>query len=194
MVIIGLAVMNVMGRGKQLRAGDIQSMVILPFANYTGDDQLEYFVSGMHASLIQDMGRISGFHIVNRTSSNVYKDLDMRVQEIASELGADAAIEADVMCLGDSICLQVRVIQAFPEEKTLWIADYKEEKGQVLNLYNRITKQIADEVRTELTTDEELLLAKSRTVDPEAYDAYLKGNFHWERLGKEDNDSAIYYF
>ena len=142
-VIIGLVVLNVVGKGNQIRAGSIQSLVILPFENFTGDDQLEYFVSGMHASLIQDMGRVSGFHVVNRTTSNVYKNVDMRIHEIASELSTDAAIETDVMCLGDTICLQVRVISAFPEEKTLWIADYKEEKSQILNLYNRITKQIA---------------------------------------------------
>ncbi len=152
-VIIGLVTLNILGGGKQIRPGDIQRVLILPFANYTGDDELEYFVAGMHASLIQDMGQVSGLNVVNRTTSNVYKNVDMRVHEIASELNADAAIETDVMCLGDTICLQVRVISAFPEEKTLWIADYKEEKGQILKLYNKITKTIADEVRIELTAD-----------------------------------------
>lgn len=193
-VIIGLVVLNVVGKGNQIRAGSIQSLVILPFENFTGDDQLEYFVSGMHASLIQDMGRVSGFHVVNRTTSNVYKNVDMRIHEIASELGTDAAIETDVMCLGDTICLQVRVISAFPEEKTLWIADYKEEKSQILNLYNRITKQIADEVRIELTADEDRFLAEAKTVDPEAYDAYLRGLFYLDKINEVSLQMASEHF
>ncbi len=192
-VIIGLVVLNVMGRGNQIRPGDIQSLVILPFANYTGDDQLEWFVSGMHASLIMDMQRISGFDVINRTSSNAFKNVDMQVHEIALELNADAAIEADVMCLGDSICLRVKVISAFPEEKTLWSADYKEEKSQILNLYHLITKQIANEVNVKLTPQEESLLAETKTVDKEAYDAYLKGYQYWDDFSKESLNKALEY-
>jgi tetratricopeptide (TPR) repeat protein len=106
----------------------------------------------------------------------------------------DAAIETDVMCVGDTICLQVRVISAFPEEKTLWIADYKEEKSQILNLYTRITKQIANEVRVELTTDEDRLLAETQTVDPEAIDAYMRGLFYLDRINKVSLQKAKEHF
>jgi adenylate cyclase len=193
-VIIGLLVLNVLGNANRIRPGSIQSFVILPFENFTGDEQLEYFVSGMHASLIQDMGKISGFNVVNKTTSNVYKSVDMTLQEIASELNRDAVIEADVMCLGDTICLQVRVISAFPEEKTIWIADYKEEKSQMLTLYNRITKQIADEVRIELTADEQKLMAELRTVDPKALDAYMRGLFYLDKIDRDGLRKAAEQF
>jgi len=193
-VIIGLVVLNLAGDLKQVRAGDIQSLVVLPFDNFTGDDQLEYFVSGMHASLIGDIGKIGGLRVISKTSSNTYKDIDMSVPEIASELMVDAVVEATVMCLGDSICLQVKVVSVYPEEKQLWIADYKEEKSQILNLYNRVTKQIADEVKIELTPEEELLLAESRTVNNEAYDAYMKGIYYWDHLTPEGLQNAYEYF
>ncbi len=193
-VIIGLIILNLAGGTKQLRAGDIQSLVVLPFDNFTGDEQLEYFVSGMHASLIGDMGKIGGLRIISKTSSNIYKDIDMSVPEIASELGVDAIVEAQVMCLGDSICLQVKVVSAFPEEKQLWIADYMVEKSQILNLYNRVTKQIADEVMIELTADEESLLAEATTVDKEAYDAFLRGHYYWGGdLSVESLNKALEY-
>ena len=64
-VIIGLIILNLAGGTKQLRAGDIQSLVILPFDNFTGDDQLEYFVSGMHSSLIGDLGKIGGLRVIS---------------------------------------------------------------------------------------------------------------------------------
>jgi len=193
-VIIGLVVLNLAGGLKQVQAGDIKSLVVLPFDNFTGDDQLEYFVSGMHASLIGDIGKISDLRVICKTSSNVYKDVDMSATEIASELDVDAVVEATVMCLGDSICVQFRLVSTFPEENQLWIAEYKEEKSQILNLYNRVTKQIADEVKIELTTDEELLLAESRTVDNEAYDAYMKGIYYWDHLTPEGLQNAYEYF
>jgi TolB-like protein len=193
-VIAGLVTLNIVGGPKELRAGNIQSLVILPFDNFTGDDKLDYFVEGMHGSLIGDMGRISGLRVISKTSANTYKGKEMTAPEIAQELDVDAVVETQIMCLGDSICLQVRIISTFPEEKQLWVADYKEEKSKILNLYNRVTRQIANEVKIELTSDEERLLAESRTVDPDAYDAYLKGQFHWERLGDEDIDSALHYF
>ena len=193
-VIIGLVVLNLAGGLKQVRAGDIQSLVVLPFDNFTGDDQLEYFVSGMHASLIGDIGKISGLRVICKTSSNVYKDVDMSASEIASELDVDAVVEATVMCLGDSICVQFRLVSIFPEENQLWIAEYKEEKNQILNLYNRVTKQIADEVMIELTADEESLFSETMAVNTEAYDAYMKGIYYWDHLTPEGLQNAFEYF
>ncbi len=192
-VIMGLIILNIATGGKQLRAGDIQSLVILPFDNFTGDEDLEYFVSGMHSSLIGDIGKISGLRVISKTSSNIYKDIDMSVPEIATELMVDAVVEATVMCLGDSICIQFKLISAFPEEEQLWIGEYKEEKSQILNLYNRVTKQIAEEVMIELTADEEGLLSKTRTVNKEAYDAFLRGRYYWDDLSRESLDKALEY-
>ena len=100
--------LNIVGGGKQLRPGDIQSLVILPFENFTGDEQLEWLVSGLQASLIQDMGQISGFDVLGKTSSNAYKNAGMTLQDIASERDADALIEADVMCHGDTHVFPVK--------------------------------------------------------------------------------------
>jgi len=193
-VIVALVFFNVFTSSKTLKAGDIQSLLVLPFDNFTGDDQLEYFVSGMHASLIGDMGKVGGLRVISKTSSDTYKDADMSIPEIASELNVDAVVETQVMCLGDSICVQVKVVTPFPEEKQLWVADYKEEKSQILNLYNRVTKQIANEVRIELSPDEERILTQSRTVNKEAYDDYLMGLYYWDKLGKEPLETALEYF
>ena len=193
-VIVGLVVFNIVIRGNIIKPGSIESMVILPFHNYTGDDQLEYFVSGMHSSLIGDMGKVSGLRILSETTSNLYKNAEKSVPQIASELGVDAVVEPTVTCFGDSICLQVKVFSAFPDEKLLWVADYKEDRRNILNLYKQITKQIAEEVKVELTDKEETLLADARTVNKDAYDNYLKGKFYWERLGEDDLEKALDYF
>ena len=192
-VIIGLLALNIVGRSNELKAGDIQSLVILPFDNFTGDDELDYFVSGMHAALIGDMGQVGRLQVKSRTTSNAFKEKDMTIPEIALELGADAALETAVMCLGDTICVQLRLVSTTGDEKQLWVADYREEKSQILNLYNRITKQIAEEVMIELSTDEKCRLDKMRSVDKEAYDAYLSSYELWGDLSKESLDKAYEY-
>jgi len=185
-VILGLLTLNILGGKNELKAGDIQSLVILPFDNFTGDDGLEYFVSGMHASLVGDMGQLGGLQVTSRTSSSAFKDEEMTLHEIASALGTDAALETAVMCLGDTICLQFRLVGTKGDEEQLWVAEYREEKSQILNLYNRITKQIAEEVMVELSADEQRRLDKVQTVNKEAYEAYVQGYELWKNPSKLD--------
>ena len=82
----------------------------------------------------------------------------------------------------------------YPEEKQLWVADFKEDKSQILNLYNRIIKQIADKVRIELTANEDRLLAEAKTVDPEAYDAYMRGLFFLDMTNEVSLQKAKEHF
>ena len=192
-MILGLLTFNIIGGTKSLKAGDIQSLVVLPFENFTGDDQLENMVSGMHALLVGDIGRISEVRVLGKTTSNAYKDMDISATEIASELNVDAILEASVMCLGDSVCMQFRLVRTTGEEEQLWIADYKEDKSQIINLYNQITKQIADEIMIELTPEEKRLFAKSRTVDRDAYDAYLRSYQYWDDLSLEGLNKGLEY-
>ena len=192
-VILALIIFNVVPT-KDLKAGDIQSLLILPFDNFTGDDQLDYVAAGMHSSLIGDMGQISGLRVISKTTANIYKRLDLDLPQMASELNADAVVEPMVMCYGDSICLQIRVITPFPEEKQIWMGEYKVDKKDILNLYNRVSKQIADEIKVSLTPYEEEVLAEIRAINIEAYDLYMKGKYYWDQLTPEALQMALEYF
>jgi tetratricopeptide (TPR) repeat protein len=179
---------------KQL-AESIQSLVILPFDNFTGNDDLDYFVSGMQSSLITDMGRISALRVMCNTTSNSFKGTNKSVQQIASELDVDAAVEASVTCLGDdSICIQTRLIYASGVEQQLWVQDFRIAKDQVLNFYNDLSKVISEEINIVLSPQEESMLAENRTVDPDAYDAYLMGKYFWAKLDPESVQKALEYF
>ena len=193
-IVVSLILTDVINGGKGVKAGEIKSLVVLPFENYTGADTLEYFVSGMHSSLIQDMGRISSLLIPGSTTSKAFKGADKTIAQITSELHVDAALETSVVCLGeDTICLQTRLIKPGMAEKKLWIADYKVERSQILNLYNQITRQVAEEVKVTLTPEEKDLLTKTRTVDRKAYEEYLKARSYWDDFSRESLCKALDY-
>ncbi len=92
------------------------------------------------------------------------------------------------------MCFQVKLVSAYPEEQTLWVKDYYEDKSEILNLYNLVTREISKEINVILTPQEGKMFAESRVVDNEAYDAYLKGMYYWEQLTPEGLEKSLEYF
>ncbi len=172
--IASLIIFNV-GGISQIRAGSIESLVVLPFGNYTGTDTLDAYISGMHSSLINELGKIKGLRIISKVSSDSYKNTEKSIRQIADELKVDAAVEMGILSFGDSIFLQPRLMSGGTKEKQLWIGDYRASKGNLFNLYNQMIKQITDELKISLTPAEKARLAELRSVDRKAMDAYLKG-------------------
>jgi len=167
------------------------SVLVMPFNNYLGTDTLEYFVAGMHDALIGDIGKISALHVKSKTTANALKNTNKTIPDIANELGVNTFVEGAVLCLGDSVCLQVRLFDQ--EENELWIHDFKAERSQILSLYSKVIKEIASEIGAILTPEQERRLAEARTVDPEAYKAYLRGMYHLSMYTPEDNEKGLAY-
>jgi TolB-like protein/Tfp pilus assembly protein PilF len=191
-VIVALIIFNLLPK-QTIKAGDIQSLLILPFDNFTGDDSLDFVAAGMHSSLIGDMGQISALRVISKKTASAYETMDISLAQIAKEINIGAVVEPSVMCYGDSVCVQIRAITVYPEEKQLWVAEYREDKSQIMNLYSKITKQIANDLMVELTPREEQLLNRSLTIDKEAYDSYLMGIFLLEDANLESLNKAREY-
>ena len=85
-----------------------KGVLILPFDNFTSDT-LDYYTAGMHNALITDVGKVSALKVISKTTARAYKNIDKSMPEIASELGVNAIIEGAVTCLGDSVCLQIKI-------------------------------------------------------------------------------------
>jgi len=193
-LIIGLVTINIVIGTRGLRPGDIRSMVILPFNNFTGDERLDWVASGMHSSLIGDMGKVTGLRVLGETTSNTYKKTDLTATEIAKKDNVDVLVEPTLTCYGDMVCLQVKAITPYPEEKVIWVGDYMEDKSQILNLYKRIISDVAHELKVNLTLQEETMLAELMSVDTVAYDAYLKGISYLDMFSPESWSIAIESF
>jgi TolB-like protein len=170
-----------------------QSVLVLPCVNYIGTDTLDYYLAGMHDAMIGDIGKVSALRVISTTTAKTYKNTEKSIPEIAAELGVNNIIEPSVMCLGDSVCIRLKAISAHPEEKQLWVQDFKVEKSEILSLYNIVTKDIAKRINVAISPREEKLLAGSRTIDKEVYDLYMKAQSYLEKQSRESLDTALYY-
>jgi len=173
----------------------IDSIAVLPLKNLTGNAEQEYFVEGVTDELIGHLGQISGLRrVISRTSVMQFKDTDKSLPEIAQELNVDAVVEGTVYQIGENVRIRVQLIDVFPEERSLWTQTFERPATDVLVMYGEMAHAIADNASVELTEDEETRLASARRVNPEAYDAYLKGMFHWYRLNPQDLETPLNYF
>ena len=172
----------------------IQTLAVLPFKNYIGIDGWDFYVDGMHASLITDISKIGSIMVISETSSRKYKNKEMSIPEIAKDLKADVIIEGSVLCIGDSICSQVRLYEAGKSEYQIWSQEYTEHRSQILNWNSKVTKKITEKIDITLSPSEEEFLATSRIVNPNAHEACLKGRSYYELGTKSDLDSAMYYY
>ncbi len=187
LVAAALVLMNVLGGPAYER------LAVLPPANLMNDPEQEYFVQGVHTALISELQR-AGVAVIARTSVLQYENTQKPIREIASELGVDALIEASVLRAADSVEIEARLVDGMTEQ---YVADPIVRRGEfrdVVALYRDLTGAIASEIQAALTPQAEARLASARPVNPEAYDAYLKGSYHWQQLTREDLDVAERYF
>jgi TolB-like protein/Flp pilus assembly protein TadD len=179
--------------GRARGAGRIESLAVLPLANLSGDPQQEYFADGMTEELITNLAQISALRVGSRTSAMRYKGTQKSVPEIGRELEVDALVEGSVLRVGDRVRITAQLIQA-PTDKHLWASTYERDLSDVLTLQGEVAKAIAGEIGVRLTPQERSQLADKKTVNPEAYEAYLKGRYHSFRGTAPDAQKSLDYF
>jgi TolB-like protein len=177
------------------RAEAIDSIAVLPLENLTGDTEKEFFVDVATEELIGQLGQISGLRrVISRTSAMKYKETDKSISEIARELNVDVVVEGSVQQAGDRVRIQVRLIDALPEEQNLWGQTYERAMSDVLVMYGEMARAIAEKAQINLTADELTRLSSARQVNSESYDAYLKGKFNHYKANLNDLDTAMLYY
>ena len=176
------------------RGQAFDSIAVLPIENLTGDPGKEYFVDGATDELIGQLAQIGSLRVISRTSVMKYKALKKPVPEIARELKVKAIVAGTVHRVGDRVRIRVELIDALPEERNIWTQTYDRPMTDVLVMYSEMARSIAGRMQVKLAPQEETRLAAARQVNPEAYEAYLQGQFHWYKLTRPDLDSALQYF
>lgn len=161
-------------------AHEIQSLAVLPLENLSPGPQQEYFAEGLTEALITTLAKIGDLRIISRTTAMVYKGIRKPVREIARELEVDAIVEGTVLRSGRRIRITAQLINAV-QESHLWAESYERDLRDVLALQSEIAQAIAREIQVKLTPQERVQLSETRPVDPDAYEAYLKGRYYWNK-------------
>ncbi len=204
MVVFGtLSALNVGGLRERLmtavRGGHgapfpkIESVAVLPLENLSGDPEQEYFADGMTEELITDLGKISALRVISRTSVMHYKGSKKTLPEIARELNVDAIVEGTVRRSSDRVRITANLLYA-PTDRHLWSETYERDLRDVLSLQGEVARSIASQIRIKLTSQENVRLASSRPVNPEAYELYLRGCYEENRISKSGLKKSLEYF
>ena len=171
----------------------IRSLAVLPLDNLSGDASQNYFADGMTDELITDLAQISALRVISRTSVMVYKGARKPLPQIARELNVDAVVEGTVLRSGDQVRITAQLIEA-STDKHLWSQSYEGELRDTLALQNRVASAIADQIRINLTPQEQAALKDVKVVNPEAYESYLKGRYFWNKRTADGLKVALAYF
>jgi TolB-like protein/Tfp pilus assembly protein PilF len=144
------------------------------------DVEREYFADGLTEALITILAKIGDLRVISRTSAMQYKGVHKPLREIARELDVDTVVEGTVLRVGQRVRITAQLIDAL-QESHLWAESYERDMRDVLSLQSEIAQSIAREIQIKLTPQERAQLSEVRSVDPDAYEAYLKGRFYWNK-------------
>jgi TolB-like protein/DNA-binding winged helix-turn-helix (wHTH) protein len=171
---IGLLAALVVPRHRE--GNPIRSLAVLPLENLSHDPEQDYFADGMTDELITDLSKISALRVISRTSVMQYKGTKKTVPEIARELNVDAVLEGTVMRDLGRVRITAQLIAAEPE-KHLWADKYEGSLNEVLAFQDSVAQAVAREIQIKVTPQERTSLTTPRKVNPEAYEAFLRGNY-----------------
>lgn len=193
LVLLGIVVVRILRPGYHPPPPVIRSLAVLPLENLSGDTSQDYFSDGMTDALINELGRIGELRVISRTSVMTYKGSHKSLPEIARDLSVDAVVEGAVLRSGEQVRITGQLIRA-ADDKHLWARSYEGDMRDMLALQKQVAREIAEEIRIELTPHEQAVLKNVKRVNPEAYEAYLRGRYSWNKRTAEGLKKAIGYF
>jgi len=158
-------------------AARLHSIAVLPLDNLSGDSSQDYFVDGMTDELITDLAKVGSLRVVSRTSVMRYKGTRKGLPEIARELNVDGIVEGSVTRSGQRVRITAQLLDASTDHH-LWAETYERDLGDVLGLQSEVAEAIAEQIRAQLTPELRARLHSAPQVNPEAYEAYLRGRFY----------------
>ena len=199
-VVATLGVLNIGGLRDRFMGrptgGPPIKLAVLPFQNLTGDPDQEYFSDGLTDEMITQLGRLHPrrLSVTARTSSMRYKKRDLPIDQIARELGVDYVMEGSARRDGNRVRISATLIQV-RDQTQLLSESFERELANILSLQSDVASGVARALSIALLPSEQARLAAARVVNPEAYEAYLKGRFTWQSMqGPKGLEAAMRYF
>jgi len=170
-------------------------LAVLPFENLSRDPDQEFFSDGLTEEMIAQVGKLNRdrLSVVARSSVAKYKSTHLTAKEIGKELNADYLLQGSVRRGPDRVRITVQLIQA-QNQTDLWTESYDRELKDLLAVQDSVVQSIASQIHIALTEEQKTRLANPRQTRPEAYDAYLKGRYYWNKRTADGMQKAEHYF
>ena len=172
---------------------DKYRIAVLPFTNISADPENEYFSDGMTEELISKLSRLHDLSVIARTSIMQYKKTGKSIAEIGRELQVGTVLEGSVRKAGDRLRITAQLIDV-TSQAHLWSQDYDRTSTDVFAIQSDVAQNVAQALQITLKPAETRQIEKAGTADLEAYDAYLKGLYHYSTWSKEGLEKSIEYF
>lgn len=170
----------------------IESLAVLPLANFSGDNEQEFFADGLTEELTTELARINSVRVISRTSAMRLKGAKLSLAQIGRELGVDAVVEGSVQSSGGRVRISAQLVH-IASERHVWAETYERQSHDPLQVRSEVALQIAARIRERIAPNSGPL-QKQQTIPPLAYDAYLLGT----RLSNRDDEpsytKSIHYF
>ena len=177
-------------RGKTA-PGRIDSLAVLPLENLSHDLEQGYFADGITNELITDLGKLGISRVISRTSVMHYKGTHKPLAEIVRELNVDAVVEGTVLRSDGRVRITARLVGTNPERQ-LWAETYDRDLRRILGLQSEVARDVAEQVSVKLEPQSHP--ARTGQINPEAYEAYLRGRYYWNKFTEAGLRRAIEYF
>ena len=171
----------------------IHSLAVLPLQNLSSDASQEYFTDGMTDELITQLGQNRALRVISRTSVMTYKNAPKALADVARQLDVQAVVEGSVLRVGDRVRITVQLIQV-PKDEHLWAHSYEGNVRDTLALQSEVSQAIAGQILTTLTRQGKGPVSQSKALNPDAYEAYLRGRYFWNKREIVGLEKAMQYF
>ncbi|MEK6324036.1 MAG: protein kinase [Acidobacteriota bacterium] len=193
---LALALITLAGVGVYLLSSGgkaIDSVAILPFVNVSADPNTEYLSDGITESLISSLSQLPNLKVMSRSSAFRYKGREIDPQAVGRELKVQAVLTGRVVQRGEGLAISLELVDA-RDNRQLWGEQYNRKLSDILAVQAEISREISQKLRLRLSGAEQKQLTKHHTENAEAYQLYLKGRHHWNKLAEEETKKAIEYF
>jgi TolB-like protein/Flp pilus assembly protein TadD len=174
-------------------AKQIESIAVMPFVNESGNSEVEYLSDGMTETLIKSLSQLPNLAVKSRSTVFYYKGKETSPKKIGEELNVQAVLLGRVGGRGDELKLSLELVNTNTQD-VIWSEQYNRKQSALVTLQSEIAKDVSSKLKTKLSGAEEAKVTNPSTVSPEAYQAYLKGRYYWNRRTAENIRKAIEQF
>jgi TolB-like protein len=187
-VIVGLIVLNIIPRTGKKEILD-KSIAILPFINDSPDQERMYFINGTMESILDHLSKIEDLRVVSRTSVEQYRNNPKPIPVVAEEMEVSYVLEGSGHRDGDNVRLFIQLLDG-RKDQHLWSDNYNGNIEDIFTMLSEIAQEVAGEIESIITPEEEALIEKIPTLNQTAWDFYQQGkDEHWKYWLKGDEEA-----